>query len=794
MLHLNQYKTRFTLWLIITTIIIIYFIKLILSGFPLNTNVLDLLPKSDQNPIITQAVEQFSTKMGNQLIFLIGNQSQKKAQKSAQIFYQSLYSNDKKSLFSKIKFQINNEEQQAWGSFYFPYRLSLLTAQQHEQLKTHQINKIKQNAILHLYSPMAISNSDLLKKDPYFLFQNYITAIPKPASNIQLINNLMMIHHQKTWYVMITAQLKNNSFSLSTQNKVVQVLQQAKQNIKSQFPHTILLDTGMLFYAKAGADSAQKDISTIGIGSIIGIILLILITFRSLTPLFLILFSSIIGFITAFVVTYLMFGSVYLFTLVFGASLIGISVDYAFFYYSEHLLSKQQWQPLQGLKNIFPGITLGLINIIIAYIIIAFTPFPGLQQLAIFASIGLAMAYLTVVCFFPMVIKAKPYRFKPILLNLTNWFLSQWKRLSPRKVVYLYTVLLILIIIGLLQVKANDNIQVLQSVPQSLKQNEKDIKNIIGSNISTNFIVIQGKTPEDVLQNEDKLTKIIHQKFPEINEAYLAINPYVPTISYQKQNYHLIQQNLIQKNLTAYLKKIGVPNKKAKIIKSKLENTPFKPLTIQAWLNSPVSASLKFLWLGKIQNQYVTILLPSNKISPEKLHYLTQSLKNVTYINKAKDISNIFKSYRIKLTLLLICAYFALFALLCFRYNFKKACFYILPPIFASLLSLAILGWLQIPLTLFNVLALILVLGIAVDYILFFSESKSTYQSTMLATSLSALTTILSFGLLALSSTPAIAYFGLTVLVGIICAFLLSPFIVRFQSKQHRSINHAKKY
>ncbi|MDC0535784.1 MMPL family transporter, partial [Francisellaceae bacterium] len=367
----KSYKIRLIGWLIIVSIAVIYFISLIISGFPLNTNVLSLLPKSDHNPVIEKAVDQFSQRMGNQVIFLLGNKNQVDAQKASEIFHQQL---EKSNLFAHISYEVDANEQQAWGTFYFPYRLSLLTPKQKSELEKNNIKAIEQSALFNLYNPMGIANSDLLKNDPYFLFTQYITSIPKPASQVQLIDNKMMIHHHNTWYVMLNAELKGDSFSISNQDAVVQTINQATETENAKYPNSSVIDTGMLFYAKAGADDAQHDISTIGIGSIIGIILLILLTFRSLLPLVFILLSSAIGFICAFVATYLIFGSVYLFTLIFGASLIGISVDYAFFYYAEQLLGGKNWKPTQGLKNIFSGITLGLINIVIAYIIICFTP------------------------------------------------------------------------------------------------------------------------------------------------------------------------------------------------------------------------------------------------------------------------------------------------------------------------------------------------------------------------------------------------------------------------------------
>ena len=70
---------------------------------------------------------------------------------------------------------------------------------------------------------------------------------------------------------------------------------------------------------------------------------------------------------------------------------------------------------------------------------------------------------------------------------------------------------------------------------------------------------------------------------------------------------------------------------------------------------------------------------------------------------------------------------------------------------------------------------MILVLGIGIDYTLFFAEQKGPSHATLLAITLSAITTLLSFGLLALSETPAIRTFGLTVLTGIATAWLLAP-------------------
>ncbi|MBC7663537.1 MAG: hypothetical protein H7276_07020, partial [Caulobacter sp.] len=75
-----------------------------------------------------------------------------------------------------------------------------------------------------------------------------------------------------------------------------------------------------------------------------------------------------------------------------------------------------------------------------------------------------------------------------------------------------------------------------------------------------------------------------------------------------------------------------------------------------------------------------------------------------------------------------------------------------------------------------NVLALALLLGIGVDYGIFLLERENADAgSAWLSVVLGAASTWLSFGLLALSSTPALRSFGLTLLFGILIVWFATP-------------------
>jgi predicted exporter len=96
------------------------------------------------------------------------------------------------------------------------------------------------------------------------------------------------------------------------------------------------------------------------------------------------------------------------------------------------------------------------------------------------------------------------------------------------------------------------------------------------------------------------------------------------------------------------------------------------------------------------------------------------------------------------------------------------------PTLLATAITLALLGLMGERLQLFNVLALMLLLGIGVDYGIFLLEHRGDGHA-WLAVVLGAASTLLSFGLLALSATPALRAFGLTMLFGTGLVWMISP-------------------
>jgi predicted exporter len=148
----------------------------------------------------------------------------------------------------------------------------------------------------------------------------------------------------------------------------------------------------------------------------------------------------------------------------------------------------------------------------------------------------------------------------------------------------------------------------------------------------------------------------------------------------------------------------------------------------------------------------------------------------VRWVDQVQSVSALLGSYRHTMGLLLIAGHAAVLLALMLRYG-RRAWRAWMPTAVATLGTLALLALFGQPLQLFNVLALALLLGIGIDYGIFLLEREDTDAgAAWLAVVLGAASTWLSFGLLALSSTPALRSFGLTLLFGILIVWFVAPF------------------
>ncbi|HHF2993757.1 TPA: MMPL family transporter [Vibrio diabolicus] len=731
---------------------------------PIETNILKLLPKNQQNPVAEQAFESVSASMSDKVIFVITAPDKNALFAAAAEFDKELRQSNH---FRDVVGKISPQEQQAWASYYFKHRFQLLTPEQRERLSQNPEQQV-QHVIQSLYNPFSGVTGQELQNDPFLLFRDYLSQVTQQSSSFRLDNGYLSVEKDGAQYLLITAELKDSPYSLTGQLAVPDI-QALEQNVAQKYGAEVA-HTGVLFYADFGTQSAKSEISTIGVFSLLGIIALFVLVFRSVMPLSLALLSITIGLLVALSVTTWIFGKVHLFSLVFGASLIGVSIDYAFHYLTERLAAGNEWDSEQGLKHIFTAITLGLITSLIGYLGMLVAPFPGLQQLALFSSIGLIAAYITVVAWYPILAR-NPSRTISTLpgQSLLAKLLTLWNQ--PRIKVGLPMLCVVASGFFLLQLNYDDDIRLLQTMPNDLKQQETLITTLSGMQSSQQMLVVTADDDENLMKKLESLTPTLEAwKADSTIESYQSLSRYLSSVERQQQDYQLIR-DLYATQSSPLASGLSL-SKKPKM------DADFIPVTVEQYLQNPVSAPVRFLHLGKIKGKSATVVVLNQLQDSAVVKAFAKSQSDFVYLNKAEEISALFGEYRIKIMELLVAASTVIFLVLIKRYGLQHSWRVLLPSLIACACGLATAVAMGTTLNLFNLLGLVLILGIGIDYTLFFAE-KARSVSTLLAVTLSAITTVLSFGLLSLSQTHAIHSFGITVLSGIFVAWLLSPIAIK---------------
>ena len=766
-------RTRAPLYcFIIISLTVLAFLRIGPNG-AIDLNILSLLPTNERDVVVDQAVDSITQKINRNHSYLIFSAKKETAKKSALIVTEILKDSD---LYSDIKVMFDGPESKNIGSFYFPYRYRLVDIGVADQARDE---KLVQETIKQLYSPVGGGMGALFSSDPFFLFSRFLSENLKDNQLTFTIEDGMLIKTTSDLtYVYIQTTLRDSPFNLEIQKAVdkLKISLLSSLDGKSQ-----IVTAGIIEHAIKGSKNAEAEIALVGGVSILGILLLVLLIFRSITPVLASLVTIILGLTAGFSITLLIFGQVHIITLVAGGSLIGISIDYSFHFFSDMFRQKSGWSPSDALNHIWPGISLGLITSILAFAALLMAPFPGLKQLAVFSIAGLLGAFGSVIFLLPHLTARMQVHKNPAILSYLKLWVAWWQLNNSRRIqLIIFVVSIVLMFAASVILKSDDDVRMLQAPAPEVLADEAQLKSLLNQNFGTQFILVEGKTAEEVLQNEEYLIEGLSElDWPHSNQLnWLGVSSFIPSIKKQENNLMLVASLSRPNNdgaIDQLAESVGLSDTVIDIFNAEIDKSSTIPLTFNTWFTAPILSDIKRLWVGDTLRGKASIVLLRDGLDPKAISTITRSINNVRYVDNVAEISQTIKKYREKAIYLLIIGYMIIVTTLFRRYGVSGTVSVILPPFAAVATTSMLLVFLGEVMNLFTLVGFILVLGIGVDYTLFYREAGRAKPSTMLALFLSMASTVLAFGLLSFSSILAIHSFGITVLIGIIIAFLLAP-------------------
>ena len=772
------------LWLLLVFCLALVCVQRFWSASPVQTNLLTLLPPTERDPFVERAVSALGESAGSRAVFLVGHANGGHAAGAARDFAANLRNS---GAFRRVTAEIPALDPGRLAEPYLDHRFGVLSAEDRKSLVDGR-GDLEQRLRRRILSPFRMSVATDVATDPFGFLDGYVSALPYRMARLSLRDWLLVAQDGSGVYVMVIAELPGSAYDGEVQRSVVAAVESARTGLRGLHPEAELLRMGAVFYADDARERAQREVDIIGAGSLLGIVLLILAVFRSIKPLLLGLLSVGIGLTAATAVTLLVHGEIHLITMVFGASLIGEAIDYSIQYFGAHVAAGSGWNPQTGMQSVRPGLTLALTTSVLGYAALMAFPFPAVSQIALFALVGLVAAFLSVLILLPALLKQPFSRDISAVTAYPARFLSWWERcVGSRGSLGLVFVLLLAAAPGWMLLRSDDDIRLLISPSALLAGQEAKIRALTGLGNSSQFFLVEGASAEELLRREEGLTdKLGRMVAAGVLSDFHAVSSFVPSVARQSENKALLRHAGLgdEKSLAALFERYGLRDELAHSISGDF-NRDDRFLVPETWLSSVYSASFRHLWLGESDGTHGSAVIPYGFSSVSALAAAAEGLPGVTLVDKADSVSRLFRDCRRWGGLGLLVASALVYLALARRYGWAGGIATLLPTAVGMAIALAVSGYSGSPTTLFNVMGLMLVLGVGVNYAIFLREGRMRDGVTFTAVLVSAATTVLSFGLLALSSTPALSQFGATLLVGIGASVLLAPMTLSFARPGH---------
>ncbi|MBC3269801.1 MMPL family transporter [Pseudomonas sp. SWRI81] len=738
------------------------------NGAPLSANLMELVPGTHPDALELRAEQRMQEPLNREMLVLIGHLDRQQALTMAQTLGEQWQAS---GLFESVQWNLQ-ADLPALRTQLLQGRLAMLSADDRQLLSEHPEVFIQQR-VQALFDPFSGFTLVPSQDDWLGLTGRIQNSQPqRGAVQLDIGSGALIAEADGKHWVLLRARTTGNAFDMNLPLQVADLLQHSREQV-AQANVQLLAASGLL-YAANGQQQATREMTWVGGGATAGILLLLLLAFRRWRVL-LAFVPVVVGMLFGAVACVALFGHMHVMTLVLGSSLIGVAVDYPLHYLSKSW-SLKPWRSWPALRLTLPGLTLSLITSVIGYLALAWTPFPALTQIAVFSAAGLLGAYLSAVCLLPALLKN-------VELRPAQWPLRLAERLIHLREALLgcirTPVLLALLIAfcvgGLMQLQSKNDIRQWVGAPQHLTDEAQAIARITGYQPTSQFFLVRAADQQQLLERQTALSERLQQLVNlDKLQGFLALDQLVSAPSQQQ---HVRESLNKLPSFWQPLLDLGVP---ASALQNELQQLQTLPAEdIDAALAGPLGEPYRTLWLGPTEDGVAAITSLQGLNNPSLLRVQALDLPGVVLVDRLGDLNKVFAATQISAAELKLASCGLIVLVLILPFGLTGALRIVALPLLAALCSLASLGWLGQPLTLFSLFGLLLVTAISVDYAILMREQVGGAAVSLLGTLLAAVTTWLSFGLLAVSSTPAVSNFGLSVSLGLAFSFMLAPWAGR---------------
>lgn len=539
-------------------------------------------------------------------------------------------------------------------------------------------------------------------------------------------------------------------------------------------------ETAQMRFSSPGAMSVASraliasDVTRLSIASTLLILGILFWVYRSAPTVVLCFIPAATGLLAGIVAVGAWFGTVQGITLGFGATLLGEAVDYPSF-----LLT--QLRPAETVADartrLAPTLRMAILTTACGSLALLFADFPGLAQLGMLTMVGILTAGAMTYWVLPLWIPASMVRV-PVAtgsrrpLRLPGWQV-RWA--------------LVLIVPALAAAFSwnkpwfDDNVANMNPLPAALKELDRELRDALGAPNVRYLLVVSGSTEQDVLLHAEALRpELVRWVGRGAIGGFDLVSDLVPSAATQKARQRALP---------------SAPQLRANLEQA-LAGLPFRPRTFDPFLadverarggEALTPSALSGTALGMKAESLLRhdagagdawyAVVPLRGVTdPEAIAQGAAATGSgqVMAIDLRAESSLMMTAFRLRALLFAGIGALLIFAVLAQGLRSAARALQLMVPV---ALSIAVTAGTLVasgsPLSVLHLVALLLVLGIGINYALFFARAGMAQEDTsrtLRTLAVVSSTTLCAFGMLAVSRIAVLQVIGVTVALGVVCS------------------------
>ena len=668
----------------------------------------------------------------------------------------------------------------AQGEVLMRHRYALSPSVNPDKFSVNGLRAALEEQLTQMASPFGALSRTIMARDPTGEFLAIVRQFDTGA---------MPALRQGVWFsgdgrrAFLIAQTRAPGFDSERQEQAMAAVRRA---LSQENPKVEAILTGPGVFAAESRRLIRSDAERLSTFSALVILAMLVLIYRSALAVILVTIPVAFGLLIGVLVVNAIFGSVHAITLGFAATLIGEAVDYP----SYLLLNTAPGEAARSAaRRLRVTLALAVLSTVVSALALTLSSFKGLAQLGVLTMVGVLVAGIATQTLIPWLLGDRTLAFARFNLP-SGGFLSRSRWLGAAAA-------LVVVCAGAWLVTLHPawwqrDLAGISPVPPDMRAQDAQLRREMGAPEVSVFLASRGSSQAAALQAAENVLPVL-QRWQNENWIRSFDSPakFLPTLDTQRVRLRALPEPAaLERNLAQALK--GLPfradafqpfvEEAGAARRSADEATA--PVSMASYAGTPLGARLNAL-VVELDGQWL-VLTPLGGVvdtTTLKQDLASTPQTNSQMVDLKQVSSDMVDGFRREA--LAQAGWGAALIVVLLAVGLRsgaRALHVALPAAAALVLTVAVLVAFGERLSVFHLVALLLVLGIGLNYALFFERvamDDNERQRTRLALAVCSTSTIITFGFLAMSSTPVLHAIGSTVALGAILALLMSALWAR---------------